>query len=41
MRKQSIVVSAALASALGSLLVALPVQGAEKSRRIRSPVKTF
>ena len=32
MRKQSIVVSAALASALGSLLVALPVQGAEKKQ---------
>jgi hypothetical protein len=30
MKKNSIVVSAALGSALGSLLVALPVQGGEK-----------
>ena len=30
MKRQSIIVSAALASALGSLLVALPVQGGEK-----------
>ena len=32
MRKQSIVVSTALASALGSLLVAWPVQGGEKKQ---------